>query len=55
MRKELMPQFCKKCANVRMSLFSREDYCKQICKFNPRFQFAASHSYFFRKRGAGVS
>ncbi len=55
MRKEPMPQFCKKCAYVRTSLFGTEQYCKQICKYNPKFQFAASHSYFYRKSGAGIA
>lgn len=55
MKKEQMPQFCKKCVSMRTSVFSREQYCNQICKYNPKFQFAASHSYFYRRSGAGVS
>ncbi|MBI5638153.1 MAG: hypothetical protein HZA03_09315 [Nitrospinae bacterium] len=55
MRKEQMPQFCKKCANVRTSLFGGEHYCKQVCKYNPLFQFHASHSYYRWMSGVGIA
>ncbi len=55
MKREEMPQFCKKCVYLRTSIFSSGQYCSQICKYNPKFQFAASHSCFYRKSGAGVA
>ncbi|MBI5178568.1 MAG: hypothetical protein HZA04_04855 [Nitrospinae bacterium] len=53
-RHERLPLFCKKCANVRETIFSGEQYCKLQCKYNPAHRISAWRSFYKKKQGVAA-
>lgn len=52
MKRQAMPLFCRKCANLRHGIFSGAEFCKEECKYNPTFRISAPRSFFRRTAGA---
>jgi len=47
--REQLPLFCGKCVYARRKVLSGKSYCRQKCKYNPRFRYSAVLSFFMRK------